>query len=77
MNGLIATVVGEERLDVAAADLVILDEPVPSAIRNIQRRGRTARQRDGEVHILIFPISLSCSSSSSLYGANSAWNWLI
>ena len=28
-------------------------EPVPSAIRAIQRRGRTARQRDGDVIILI------------------------
>ena len=33
--------------------MVILYEPVPSAIRAIQRRGRTARQRDGDVHILI------------------------
>jgi Fanconi anemia group M protein len=53
INVLIATSVGEEGLDVPAADLVILYEPVPSAIRTIQRRGRTARQRDGEVHILI------------------------
>ncbi len=53
INALIATSVGEEGLDVPAADLVILYEPVPSAIRTIQRRGRTARQRDGEVHILI------------------------
>lgn len=53
INVLIATSVGEEGLDVPAADLVILYEPVASAIRAIQRRGRTARQRDGEVHILI------------------------
>ena len=53
INVLIATSVGEEGLDVPAADLVVLYEPVPSAIRTIQRRGRTARQRDGEVHILI------------------------
>ena len=32
---------------------MILYEPVPSAIRAIQRRGRTARQKDGEVHILL------------------------
>ncbi|MEK9699199.1 MAG: helicase-related protein, partial [Candidatus Poseidoniales archaeon] len=49
----IATSVGEEGLDVPAADMVILYEPVPSAIRLIQRRGRTARQRDGSVHVLI------------------------
>jgi len=38
---------------VPAADSVILYEPVPSAIRAIQRRGRTARQKDGDVHILL------------------------
>mgnify|MGYP001170724061 FL=1 len=53
INVLIATSVGEEGLDVPAADSVILYEPVPSAIRAIQRRGRTARQSDGSVHILV------------------------
>ena len=53
INVLVATSVGEEGLDVPAADLVILYEPVPSAIRAIQRRGRTARQRAGAVHVLI------------------------
>ncbi|MAE79498.1 MAG: hypothetical protein CL967_07035 [Euryarchaeota archaeon] len=53
INVLVATSVGEEGLDVPAAELVILYEPVASAIRMIQRRGRTARQQDGTVHILI------------------------
>ena len=53
INVLVATSVGEEGLDVPAADLVILYEPVPSAVRAIQRRGRTARQRAGSVHVLI------------------------
>ena len=53
INVLVATSVGEEGLDVPAADLVVLYEPVPSAIRAIQRRGRTARQRAGSVHVLI------------------------
>lgn len=53
INVLIATSVGEEGLDVPAAELVILYEPVPSAIRAIQRRGRTARQQAGTVHTLI------------------------
>ena len=53
INVLVATSVGEEGLDVPAADSVILYEPVPSAIRAIQRRGRTARQKDGDVHILL------------------------
>jgi len=53
MNILVATSVGEEGLDVPAAELVILYEPVASAIRTIQRRGRTARQQAGTVHTLI------------------------
>ncbi|RJU96913.1 MAG: hypothetical protein DWC10_05740 [Candidatus Poseidoniales archaeon] len=53
INVLVATSVGEEGLDVPAADLVVLYEPVPSAVRAIQRRGRTARQRAGSVHMLI------------------------
>ncbi|MGA0240078.1 MAG: ERCC4 domain-containing protein [Poseidonia sp.] len=53
INVLVATSVGEEGLDVPSADLVLLYEPVPSAVRAIQRRGRTARQRAGSVHMLI------------------------
>jgi ERCC4-type nuclease len=45
--------VGEEGLDIPAVDLVIFYEPVPSAIRQIQRIGRTGRQEKGEVIILI------------------------
>jgi len=52
-NVLIATSVGEEGLDIPAADLVIFYEPVSSEIRNIQRRGRTGRHRDGDVVVLI------------------------
>ncbi len=52
-NVLIATSVGEEGLDIPSADLVIFYEPVPSEIRNIQRRGRTGRHRDGDVVVLI------------------------
>ncbi len=53
INVLVATSVGEEGLDVPAADCVVLYEPVPSAIRSIQRRGRTARKTDGSVKVLI------------------------
>jgi len=53
INVLVATSVGEEGLDVPSADLVVLYEPVPSAVRAIQRRGRTARQRAGSVHMLV------------------------
>ena len=52
-NVLIATSVGEEGLDIPTADLVIFYEPVASEIRTIQRRGRTGRQRDGDVVVLI------------------------
>ena len=43
----------EEGLDIPAAERVIMYEPVPSAIRAIQRRGRTARKSDGDVHAFI------------------------
>jgi len=52
-NVLIATSVAEEGLDIPATELVIFYEPIPSEIRNIQRRGRTARNRPGKVIILI------------------------
>lgn len=52
-NVLIATSVAEEGLDIPKVDEVIFYEPVPSAIRSIQRRGRTGRFDKGEVTILI------------------------
>jgi ERCC4-related helicase len=52
-NVLIATSVAEEGLDIPSTDLVVFYEPVPSEIRTIQRRGRTARQMAGKVIILI------------------------
>jgi Fanconi anemia group M protein len=53
INVLVATSVAEEGLDIPACDLVVFFEPVPSEIRHIQRRGRTARLRSGKVIILI------------------------
>lgn len=52
-NVLVMSSVGEEGLDIPAVDQVIFYEPVPSAIRTIQRRGRTGRQSEGEVYVLI------------------------
>ncbi len=52
-NVLVATSVGEEGLDIPAVDYVVFYEPIPSEIRNIQRRGRTGRFRIGKVVILV------------------------
>ncbi len=50
---LVASSIGEEGLDIPAVDAVIFYEPVPSEIRSIQRRGRTARLKEGEVIVLM------------------------
>jgi len=53
-NVLISTSIGEEGIDIPTTSLVLFYEPVPSAIRHIQRKGRTARDGyPGEVKILI------------------------
>jgi Fanconi anemia group M protein len=52
-NTLISTSVGEEGLDIAECDLVIFYDIVPSAVRSIQRRGRTGRKKEGKVLILM------------------------
>ncbi len=50
---LVSTSVAEEGLDVPEVDLVLFYEPVPKGIRSIQRKGRTGRQREGKVVVLI------------------------
>lgn len=52
-NILCATSIGEEGLDIPEVDMVIFYEPVPSAIRAIQRAGRTARLKPGKLIMLI------------------------
>lgn len=52
-NVLIATSVAEEGLDIPKVDEVIFYEPIPSAIRSIQRRGRTGRSAKGAVKVLM------------------------
>ena len=52
-NILVSTSIGEEGLDIPKVDLVIFYEPVPSAIRTIQRMGRTARTEKGKVIVLV------------------------
>ena len=51
-NVLVSTNVGEEGLDIAECDLVVFYDVVASEIRFIQRKGRTARHREGKVIIL-------------------------
>lgn len=50
---LVSTSIGEEGLDIPSVDVVIFYEPIPSEIRSIQRRGRAARLKQGEVYILM------------------------
>jgi Fanconi anemia group M protein len=50
---LVSTSVAEEGLDVPEVDLVLFYEPVPTAIRSIQRKGRTGRQTEGAVTVLL------------------------
>jgi ERCC4-related helicase len=53
INILLATSIAEEGLDIPEVSEVIFYEPIPSAIRSIQRRGRTARLAPGKLKILI------------------------
>ena len=53
INILVATSIAEEGLDIPEVNEVIFYEPIPSAIRSIQRRGRTARLAKGALKILV------------------------
>ena len=53
LNVICATSIGEEGLDIPEVSTVIFYEPIPSAIRKIQRAGRTARLQPGKLIILI------------------------
>ncbi|HVY01269.1 MAG TPA: DEAD/DEAH box helicase [Candidatus Nanoarchaeia archaeon] len=53
INVLCATSIGEEGLDIPEVDMVVFYEPIPSAIRKIQRAGRTARLAPGKIVMLI------------------------
>ncbi|MEM4311922.1 MAG: helicase-related protein [Nitrososphaerales archaeon] len=52
-NILVATQVGEEGLDISECNLVVFYDNVPSAIRFIQRRGRTGRKSPGKMVIML------------------------
>ncbi len=53
INTIIASSIGEEGLDIPEVNAVIFYEPIPSAIRKIQRAGRTARLMKGKLIILL------------------------
>lgn len=50
---LVSTSVAEEGLDVPEVDLVLFYEPVPKGVRAVQRKGRTGRQKKGNVSVLM------------------------
>jgi ERCC4-related helicase len=50
---LVATQVGEEGLDVAECNIVVFYDNVPSAVRFVQRKGRTGRRREGRIYVLM------------------------
>ncbi|MBY9000124.1 MAG: DEAD/DEAH box helicase family protein [Candidatus Heimdallarchaeota archaeon] len=52
-NVLVSTSVAEEGLDIGECELVVFYDAVPSAIRLIQRKGRTGRRKEGKVVMLI------------------------
>ena len=53
INVLSATCIAEEGLDIPEVNIVVFYEPIPSAIRTIQRAGRTARLMKGKLIVLI------------------------
>ncbi len=53
LNVICSTSIGEEGLDIPEVSTVIFYEPIPSAIRAIQRAGRTARLAKGKIIVLI------------------------
>lgn len=53
INVLCATCIAEEGLDIPEVNVVVFYEPIPSAIRTIQRTGRTARLMKGKLIMLV------------------------
>ncbi|KAI0296586.1 hypothetical protein BC826DRAFT_908154 [Russula brevipes] len=52
-NVMVATSVGEEGLDIGEVDLIVCYDAQKTPIRMLQRVGRTGRQREGYVHVLL------------------------
>jgi len=53
INVIVSTSIGEEGLDIPEVNAVVFYEPIPSAIRKIQRAGRTARLMKGRLIIML------------------------
>ena len=53
INVIVSSSIGEEGLDIPEVSAVVFYEPIPSAIRQIQRRGRTARLKPGKLIVLM------------------------
>uniref|UniRef100_A0A8D0G9V0 Helicase C-terminal domain-containing protein n=1 Tax=Sphenodon punctatus TaxID=8508 RepID=A0A8D0G9V0_SPHPU len=52
-NTLVSTCVGEEGLDIGEVDLIVCFDAQKSPIRLVQRMGRTGRQRQGRIVVLL------------------------
>lgn len=52
-NVLVTTSVGEEGIDIPSVPVGIFFEPVPSALRSIQRRGRAGRTDISKIYVLV------------------------
>jgi Fanconi anemia group M protein len=52
-NVLVGTSIAEEGLHIPMIDVAIFFEPIPSALRTIQRRGRVGRTKIGKIYVLI------------------------
>lgn len=62
---MVSTCVGEEGLDIGEVDLIICFDAQKSPIRLVQRMGRTGRQRQGRVVVILAEgreerVSVSC-----------------
>ncbi|KAK0153377.1 Fanconi anemia group M [Merluccius polli] len=52
-NALVSTCVGEEGLDIGEVDLIVCFDAQKSPIRLVQRMGRTGRQRQGRIVVIL------------------------
>ncbi|CAD6884755.1 unnamed protein product [Tilletia controversa] len=52
-NVIIATSIGEEGLDIGEVDLIVCYDAQKDPVRMLQRIGRTGRQRDGKIYVLL------------------------